>query len=81
VGALGLEAPPGFEPGMEVLQGHPRFQCFECSSGASAFKAERTSACASNAAVYFGSNAIARSNQASASRYRRSALNTSPRLK
>jgi hypothetical protein len=21
---LGLEAPPGFEPGMEVLQGHPR---------------------------------------------------------
>jgi hypothetical protein len=23
---LGLEAPPGFEPGMEVLQGHPR--CF-----------------------------------------------------
>jgi hypothetical protein len=22
---LDLEAPPGFEPGMEVLQGHPRW--------------------------------------------------------
>jgi hypothetical protein len=24
-GWLDLEAPPGFEPGMEVLQSHPRF--------------------------------------------------------